>query len=138
VKAVNRGLANEFHAWQRSALPGCVIQDIDAWAIIASDPDTYEPLALFELKRSFATPDQWSPYPEDRPNYASLATLASRAEIPFYVVYWQKGNPIEDETPFRVVMFTEVSPEYHGVAKIMSAAEFAERFPYPIRTLVSA
>jgi hypothetical protein len=133
VKDVNRGLANEFHEWQRRALPGCVIQDIDAWAIVASDPETYAPLALFELKRSSLPPAQWKPYDADRNNYASLQSLASRAGIPFFGVYWQKGAPIEGETWLRVWIFSQVVPEYHGKYNLLRAAEFARRFPYLLK-----
>jgi hypothetical protein len=132
MKPVNAALANEFHVWQRDALPRCVIQDLDAWAIVASDPESYEPAALFELKRSSAAPEAWRPYAADRANYASLDMLARRAGIPLFVVYWQKGRPIDDETLFRVTRFSDVVPEYHGRAAIVSAQTFAERFPYPL------
>jgi hypothetical protein len=138
VKRLNTGgTANEFHVWQRRALSACVIQDLDAWAIVASDFD-YAPLALFELKRSHRSPLTWRPYPDDRRNYAALHALAERADIPFYVVYWQKGYEIDDDTMFSVFQFDQVVPEYHGRMIYLPASDFARKFPYPLRPRVNA
>lgn len=131
MKDVNRYTSNEFHDWQRVALPGLVIQDLDAWAIVASDPGTFAPLALFELKRSTIPAQAWSPFPDDRRNYASLQALADLAGIPFVGVYWQAGKPIGPSTLFRVFMFETVMPEYRGRARLMRADVFADRFPFP-------
>lgn len=131
VKPVNTGgLANEFHVWQRGRLRGCVIQDLDAWAITVADR-SYAPLALFELKRSSTDPVEWWPYPDDRRNYASLLALAQRAEIPLYVVYWRKGSAITDSTRLHIFSMTEAVPDYHGVHMVMTGREFARRFPFP-------
>lgn len=131
MKAVNTGgLANEFHVWQRDNLTGCVIQDIDAWAIVASDADTYEPAALLELKRSYYHPADWMPYEADRPNYASLHALAVRAGIPFFTVYFQKGVEISDLTIFRISRYTTVYPDWRGRTTLITAQEFAATFPH--------
>jgi len=132
MKKVTRRLSNEFHEWQRRALPGCVIQDLDAWALVASDPRSFAPHALYELKRSFLPPDEWRPWPEDCRNYAALYELAQRAGIPLFGVYFQEGSPIEAETPFRVWSFSQVMPEYRMHAEVMSAETFAARFPFPL------
>lgn len=134
MKAINaESSTHEFQRWGRSALPSSlVIQDVDAWAIVASDPESFEPLALFELKRSRIAPADWRPFPADRRNYASLQRLAELAGIPFVGVYWQAGSPITPTTLFRVFDFTEVAPEYRGRARLMRAGDFAARFPYPL------
>lgn len=130
VKPVNRGLANEFQVWQRTRLASSVVmQDLDAWGIAVSDGGSYEPTALIELKRSYKEPAQWMPYPDDRPNYASLHRLAERAGIPMYVVYFKKGEEITDTTVFHVFKLERVVPEYRGRRRLMTAAAFAERFP---------
>lgn len=133
MKPVNaESSTHEFQRWGRSALPAnLVIQDLDAWAIVASDPTSFEPLALFELKRSHIPAPGWRPFPADRRNYASLQRLADRACIPFVGVYWQAGKPIEPATLFRVFEFETVVPEYRGRARLMRADVFAERFPFP-------
>lgn len=133
MKAVNApSSTHEFQTWGRSALPASlVLQDVDAWAIVASDPHEFEPLALFELKRSTIPASEWRPFPADRRNYAAMRRLAERAGIPFYGVYWQAGAPITSSTVFRVFEFSTVVPVYDGRAKLLSAGVFAERFPYP-------
>jgi hypothetical protein len=130
VKAVNAATANEFHVWQRANLPGSIVmQDLDAWGIVASDASTAEPTALLELKRSSFEPERWRPFEEDRPNFVSMFELARRAEIPFYIVYFQKGVSIEDDTMLHVFLLTQVEPEYHGTRRLLTAAEFKRRFP---------
>lgn len=132
MKALNNGAQHEFQEWGRKALPSsCVIQDLDSWAILVSDR-SYEPLALYELKRSWLLPSQWRPFPADRRNYASLQRLAELAGIPFYAVYFKKGHEIGDETLFHVFRFSEVVPEYRGRRSLMTARTFASRFPYPL------
>jgi hypothetical protein len=130
VKAVNAATANEFHVWQRANLPGSIVmQDLDAWGIVASDASTAEPTALLELKRSSFEPERWRPFEADRPNFSSMFELARRAEIPFYIVYFQKGVTITDTTKLHVFLLTQISPEYHGTRSLMTAAEFKRRFP---------
>jgi len=131
VKAINGSVANEFHEWQRRALLNFCMLDLDGWAILVAEKTTPTPVALFELKRSFLPPDEWRPFAADRHCYESLAELARRARIPFYGVYFQKGQPIEDETPLRVWTFDAIAPEYVERAEVMTAAMFALRFPYP-------
>jgi hypothetical protein len=127
-KAINRYTSNEFHDWQRRALPSsCVIQDLDAWAVEVANED-YLPVALIELKRSFIDVETWRPFDADRPNYAALLALAIAAGIPLFVVYFRKGIEIEDDTPLAVFRLESVRP-FSGFRKVMTGAEFAARFP---------
>lgn len=130
MKAVNATTANEFHDWQRAHLPrSIVMQDLDAWGIVASEGSTAEPTALIELKRSSFEPERWRPFEADRQNFVSMFELARRAAIPFYIVYFQKGVEIIDTTMLHVFLLTQVEPEYHGTRRLMTAAEFKQRFP---------
>ena len=132
MKAVNRYTSNEFHDWQRRALPaGLVIQDLDAWAVSVSDEES-RPVALLELKRSSIDVEAWRPFEADRPNYAALLNLARAAGIPLFVVYFRKGVPIEDATPLHVFRLESADP-LRGRRRVLTAGEFAARFPLPIR-----
>jgi len=132
-KLINRYTSNEFHDWQKVTLPtSLVIQDLDAWALSVNDAtDDFRPVALLELKRSSIAPAAWRPFEEDRPNYAALLTLARAAGVPVYVVYFQMGQPIEDDSLFHVFHLTDAVPSFHGRRKLMRADEFAARFPHP-------
>lgn len=134
MKAVNATTANEFHVWQRENLPSTIVmQDLDAWGVVASEGATAEPTALIELKRSSFEPERWRPFDADRRNFVSMFELARRAAIPFYIVYFQKGVEITDTTKLHVFLLTQVEPEYHGSRRLMTAAEFKQRFPNLIR-----
>lgn len=101
MKGLNEYSSNEFHRWQRSNLPtSIVIQDIDAWLIVVEEED--RPKVLLELKRSFITPESWTPFEADAPNYRALIRLAERATLPLRVVYWQKGVEFEPQTPLAI------------------------------------
>jgi hypothetical protein len=129
LKAVNRYTSNEFHDWQRRALPaGLVIQDIDAWAVAVATSD-YAPVALIELKRSHISVEAWRPFAADRPNLAALLSLAAAARVPLFIVYFQKDRAIDDDTPLAVFLLEAATPSYRGFRKVLSAREFAARFP---------
>jgi hypothetical protein len=132
MKPVTRYTSNEFHDWQRRALPsGMVIQDIDSWAMTISR--SYKPLALLELKRSNIPVREWSldRREADRPNLASLLNLAKAAGLPLYVLYFLEGAPITDDTLFQVHRLDKATPEYRSLHAVMTAREFAASFPYP-------
>lgn len=133
MKAINHSTANEFHDWQARALyaHGFRMQDLDAWAIAVTEPASYAPVALVELKRSFILPSEWFPFAADRAAYASLLALAEAAAIPLFVVYFVKGEPIRDDSLFHVFEITAAIPEYHGRRRLMRADAFAAAFPYP-------
>jgi len=138
VKPVTRYTSNEFHDWQRRALPSnVVIQDVDAWALAVSDPaDDYRPVALIELKRtSVAKLRDWRPFDADRRNFASLVALADAAVIPLYVVAFAAHVTITDETTLHVFRLDAADPAYCGRHGLMTARRFAEKFPYPISPL---
>lgn len=127
MKQVNVTTANEFHDWQRENLPReLVIQDIDSWAVVASEAHGFQARAILELKRSYMEPEQWEPFAADRNNYASLISLSRAAGIPFYVVYWKKGSPIRPETVFRLIEMTQAFPEYYGQHYLTTAEAFAD------------
>lgn len=131
LKAVNHSTSSEWHDFARARLTRrFVIQDVDAWALAISDPRAdYRPVALIELKRSFIAVDTWRPFAADRNNYAALLELARCAGVPFFVVYFEKGVPIVDETPLAVFRLEAAVPEYRAYRKVMRGRDFAGRFP---------
>lgn len=133
VKPINDRVQHEFQEWARRAIPPCVMQDIDAWAIVTSDPRSSAPIALMECKRSYLAVDDWTPYDDDRRNYAALDALAAAAGIPMFVVYWTKGVTINDDTPLRVFVFEQIEPTYRFHRDVvMPAGVFAKRWPNPV------
>lgn len=134
MKEVNRYTSNEFHDWQRKRLPGhFVLQDLDTWVLVWADGSaTAEPFALVELKRSYVAPSDWSPYEADKPNYLALFRLARKAGLPLWIIYFQKGKPIEDDTLFHIFLVEDIGegrPWIKCKEKVLSAKEFAESFP---------
>lgn len=136
MKSVNRYTSNEFHDWQRKNLPGrFVLQDIDTWALAWSDSqNNYEPIAIVELKRSYITPEKWTPFQADKPNYLALHKLAKRADLPLWIVYFQKDQSILDSSIFHLFDVGDVSEDGSGswityVDKLISAADFKDLFP---------
>ena len=103
-KPVNRFTSNEFHDWQRENLPGyLIIQDVDHWFMVVSNSqDQYEPKMLVELKRSSYEPERWAPWEADKPNYVAMWKLAEHAELPFTIIYFKKGQPLEKVAWFAV------------------------------------
>ena len=131
-KEVNVSTANEFHIWQRANLPGSlIIQDLDNWVVAISDSKrNYEPRALIELKRSFSDVRQWSPYRADWPNYKALLTLSNRANLPFYTVYFKKGEPLKEVAWFRVLDVAESpqqEPWIHFERETLTASQLRDR-----------
>ena len=140
MKPVNRYTSSEFHDWVRGALPSrLVIQDIDAWALPIADPNKgdFAPIALIELKRSYLTVEEWRPYRADLPNYSALLWLARAAGVPLYVVYFRKGVEIDDATLLHIFRLDGVEPNYYGAHRVMTARDFAARFPDPLRRSVA-
>jgi hypothetical protein len=124
--------ATEFHEWTRTRFRGrgFVFQDVD---LFASDARTgFRPAALVELKRSFIPVDEWRPFADDRPNYAALVELAKAVGLPVFVVYFVKGRPVVDASPLAVFRLDAALPEYELERELMSAGDFADRFPLPI------
>lgn len=133
MKPVNVATVNEFHEWAYTALraQGYMTLDVDAWSTLVTRKGTNEPAALYELKRSYIEAHHWRPYPDDRYQYAALDGLARAAGIPWYIVYFRKGEPIVDTTPLHVFRLDELEP-YGGYRTLIAAVEFARRFPYPL------
>lgn len=135
MKKVNRYTSNEFHDWQRANLPSrFVMQDIDTWALVWADSQAnFEPIAIIELKRSFYEPEKWTPFKADAPNYLALFKLACKANIPLWVIYFKKDEPITDTSGFHIFKVRAVepngSPWISYDEQLITAREFKERFP---------
>lgn len=134
MKQVNRYTSNEFHDWQRKNIANhFVLQDLDTWALVWSDSSKdYEPFALVELKRSSFEPRKWTPWKEDLPNYMALMKVAKKAKLPLWIIYFQKGVTISDNTPFRVFLVENVTSGSDWISykdKIMTAKEFRDSYP---------
>lgn len=115
----------------RRPLHGLIIQDIDTWVVTGTAPYSYEPVVIYEQKRSFIATERWTPFMEDQSNYAALSILAARIGVPWYVLYFQKGVRITDDSPVRVFEFLAVMPEYRWRDVHITALEFYRRWPYP-------
>jgi len=143
-KAINHSTANEFHDFNLRCLygRGLTIQDVDAQAVAVSDlRNDFRVVALYELKRSFIDVDAWRPYDADRGAYAALLSLARAAGVPLFVVYYRKGEPIEDDSMLAVFLLEQAIPHYYAHRRVLSGREFAERFPLltgPTRTEATA
>jgi hypothetical protein len=136
MKEVNRFTSNEFHVWQRENLPGkFAIWDVDTWALVVSDSTLeYEPLALIELKRSFADPTEWKPYEADKPNYLAAFKLARRANLPFLTIYFMKGKSLSNADAkialLRISDVRSTGPNWINYRKeIVSPVDFRAHFP---------
>lgn len=136
VKEVNRYTSNEFHEWQRDNLPSrFVLQDVDTWALVWADSgNKSEPFALVELKRSiYYEPARWTPFPADAPNYMALFKLSQRSNLPLWIIYFKKGEPITDASLFHVFNVTNVNiggtPWITYNDKVITAKEFKDNFP---------
>ena len=136
MKDVNKSLANEFHIWQRSSLPGkFVIQDIDTWPLVVSDAtNNFEPICLIELKRSFYPVEKWTPFRADLPNYLSIYKLAKKANIPLCIIYHQKNKSLFDlDAKIAIFKVTNVIDDKNNwityVKETLSANDFKNAFP---------
>jgi hypothetical protein len=138
AKKINVGTNNEFQVWQREHLPAeLVIQDIDSHGmpLLISRGADWSPWMLLELKRSSIAPARWTPFDEDRHNYAAMLALANRASIPFVILYYLKGTPIKPDSVFSVFHLRQAFPEYaYHSRELMPAAEFEHR----VRTQAAA
>lgn len=128
MKPINAHTTNEFHRFERRALRHR-LTDIDAFHYALTDEgNAFRPVALFELKRSFMSVEEWRPFDDDWRAYSTLLSIARCADVPLFVVYYRKGVEIEDDTPLAVFRLERVRP-FFGYRKVMLGAEFATRFP---------
>lgn len=98
-KDINAYSSSSYHDWQRQALGGIVVTDLDLVKIDRHN-ETIE--KIFELKRSRTFINYWTPYPEDSMNFCLIinAIIASKKNIPFCLLYNRyemiDGNRIDD------------------------------------------
>ena len=85
-KDINAYSSSSYHDWQRQALGGIVVTDLDLVKIDRHN-ETIE--KIFELKRSRTFVNYWTPYPEDYMNFGLIinAIIASKKNIPFCLLY---------------------------------------------------
>ena len=119
-KPVNRYTSSEFHDFVRAELPReFVIQDVDSWALPIANGSSM-PSVLVEVKRSHIPVDDWRPFDADRPNLASMLALANAVPIPFWVLYYLKGEPLTLDSRIALFQMSEAIPAYHGKRRVMS------------------
>ena len=98
-KDINAYSSSSYHDWQRQALGGIVVTDLDLVKIDRHN-ETIE--KIFELKRSRTFVNYWTPYPEDYMNFGLIINtiIASKKNIPFCLLYNRyemiDGNRIDD------------------------------------------
>lgn len=93
-KYLNDSTSSAYHKWQRNSLGNkIIVTDMDLLRV-NEQGDTTE---IIELKRSYKTVQDWSPYTDDFKNFDLLETISGKINIPFYIVYNQrKSNPFQD------------------------------------------
>lgn len=84
LKAINDASSSAYHNWQRSALGQITVADID---LVRINANTGEPMAIYELKRSYIALDKWWPFRADYPNFNLVSTFAGMANINFFIAY---------------------------------------------------
>lgn len=93
-KKINDRASSPYHEWQRANLGS---------DLVASDIDLFRfqdgrISGILELKRSRIPLQDWTPYENDRNNYALLWALAERAGILFHAVYnYRREQPFLDD-----------------------------------------
>ncbi|GAA0532545.1 hypothetical protein ABNG02_00885 [Halorubrum ejinorense] len=84
---------NSFQEYTREYLPSSyVIQDFDIF--VEKEPG--DPAALIEIKRSGISPNSWTPYSNDWPNYYLQLSLAEEADIEPILLHHEK-KLVEDQ-----------------------------------------
>lgn len=108
-KDINAYSSSSYHEWQRQALGGIVVTDLDLVKIDRHN-ETIE--KIFELKRSFRPLYEWEPYKVDNLNFCLIinAIIASKKNIPFHLFYNRyiddiNGNRIDDISKMSVFAF---------------------------------
>jgi hypothetical protein len=96
-KAVNRQIADAFHAWARENLPTSYIR-IDIDAVLTTE--TSELHSLIEIKQSTVIHvERWNPYTDDIRNYFLEHKLANTAGIDFLTLNHEcKYIPVREDT----------------------------------------
>ena len=107
-KDINAYSSSSYHDWQRQALGGIVVTDLDLVKIDRHN-ETIE--KIFELKRSFRPLYEWEPYKVDNLNFGLIinAIIASKKNIPFWLLYNEYkeigSNRIDDISKMSVFAF---------------------------------
>lgn len=106
-KPVNQYTSSPYHDWQRENLGPITVSDFDLLKY-----KNGEIAEILELKRSKIPLDQWSPYPNDFPNFALLlnAIVHAGKRTPFTLYYnvmqnGPVGNRQEDISQIKVFDF---------------------------------
>ena len=86
-KDENDSLSSGFHKWQREHLNIGIFSDIDLVRICNE-----EVVAIYELKRSYISMEEWRPYLDDINDYIMLIRFCEVANIPFSVVFVFQAN----------------------------------------------
>ena len=92
-KDINAYSSSSYHDWQRQALGGIVVTDLD---LVKIDRLNEKIEKIFELKRSFKPLYEWEPYLADSMNFGLIinAIIASKKNIPFHLLYNRYTNDI--------------------------------------------
>lgn len=84
LKAINDASSSAYHNWQRAALGRIVVTDID---LIRTDAGTGAFISLYELKRSYLSLEDWTPFTADYPNFNMISGFTDMAKVDFQIVY---------------------------------------------------
>lgn len=83
-KAINSQNSSAYHQWQRNSLGAITVSDID---LVRMDSSLLKPIEVVELKRSFKSLTEWSPYSEDFHNFDLIVDVTSKVGANFTIAY---------------------------------------------------
>jgi hypothetical protein len=101
AKAINSQKSSAYHDWQRASLGRIIVSDIDLVRVQGGNMMT-----ILELKRAFQSLDDWSPYPDDFPNFRLINNLCVSARLNFMIAYnVRHTQPTFFDDPSQIKLF---------------------------------
>ena len=101
AKAINDRESSAYHNWQRASLGRITVSDIDLVRVAERNMTT-----ILELKRSFKSLNEWSPYPADFPNFRLINNLCVSARLHFMIAYnVRHTKPTFFDDPSQIKLF---------------------------------
>lgn len=82
-KSVNDATSSAYHKWQRSLGSAITVTDIDLVRLNSAG----DPIEAIELKRSYISLQNWTPFRNDFPNFNLLLSVCKMAEMKMIIAY---------------------------------------------------
>lgn len=120
AKAINDKESSAYHKWQRASLGNITVSDIDLVRI-----DNRKMVAILELKRSFKSLNDWSPYQADYPNFRLINNVCVRAGLGFVIAYnVRHTKPVFHDDPSQIKLYYYDTNFNVTQTKIVPLADF--------------